>query len=308
MLPLKPEQFVLEERADASRVVCEAFLLDDLKHLERHGTAERCATVGCTVGPGSEQFRVFLAYPKGSDRKAAPEGLGHGEPVWFKGFCALDSFESALEALESSGPEMTALDAVDQEQEAFFVAESPQAQEIFRGGWRDAALSLNSFDQNRHGCWRKGFPYGCQIVVGHVTEPRDHRFKSLLNLFLSGCGDAAQGSSVEGVEGRDDFETSFGVPEFAGQLIKAFVRLRSTIAEENAALTEMAHYFLGEPSLRFVIVEIGDVYQALRLLDECLGDTWMRVSKGAHCDAAAHVEIPSTVHIEQPAALPAMED
>ena len=51
------------------------------------------------------------------------------------------------------------------------------------------------------------------------------------------------------------------------------------------------HQRLGQPALRLVIVEIGDVNQLARLLHQRLGDRRVRVAERRHRDAAAQVQI-----------------
>ena len=63
------------------------------------------------------------------------------------------------------------------------------------------------------------------------------------------------------------------------------------MAKKTFARADALDEFGGEPALRLGEIQIGDVDQFLRLLDERLGDGRMRVAEAAHGNAAAEVEI-----------------
>ena len=54
---------------------------------------------------------------------------------------------------------------------------------------------------------------------------------------------------------------------------------------------DQIHEASRQPALRLVIIEIGNVDQLARLLDERLGDGRVRVAERGHRDAAAEIEI-----------------
>ena len=81
------------------------------------------------------------------------------------------------------------------------------------------------------------------------------------------------------------------MPEFAREFEEPFVRLRAAVAEKHFAGRDEIHDGFSEASLRLVIIKIGDMHQLARLLNQRLGDGWMRVAERGHGDAAAEVEV-----------------
>ena len=124
-----------------------------------------------------------------------------------------------------------------------------------------------------------------------MPESLHHRLESLLDLLLAGGRDAGQGPAVEGIQRGDDFEPAFVVAELAGQLEQAFVGLGAAVAEEAFAGADQPHQRLGQPPLRLVVIEIGNVNQLPRLLDQRLGDLRVRVAQRRDRDAAAQVQV-----------------
>ena len=85
---------------------------------------------------------------------------------------------------------------------------------------------------------------------------------------------------MEGIDRGDDFEPAFVMAEFARQFEQTFVRLRAAVAEENFARGQISFDDrLRQPALRLVVIEIRDVDELLRLLDERLGDLRIRMAE-----------------------------
>ncbi len=186
---------------------------------------------------------------------------------------------------------MSALHAVHEQQQFFLVAQRAQAEQIFRRGGRHAAFALHAFNHDGDRRRRNRVARGFQIVERNVPETRRHRLKTFFYFVLAGCGNARERASVKGIRRRQNFKPAFVVAEFARELEQAFVRLRAAVAEKNFARADAFHNFGGEPALRLGEIQIGNVNQFFRLLDERLGDGRMRVAETTHGDAAAKIEI-----------------
>ena len=141
-----------------------------------------------------------------------------------------------------------------------------------------------------------------EIVVRHVPESLAPRFESLLHLVLAGGGDAGERPAVKGIEGGEDFEAAFVVAELAGELEQALVGLGAAVAEKAFAGADEIDQRLGQPPLRFVVVEIRNVDELARLLDQRLGDGRVRVAERGDGDAAAEIEVAPARHVEHVAA------
>src|SRR6185312_9576518 len=92
-------------------------------------------------------------------------------------------------------------------------------------------------------------------------------------------------------DGRQDFESSFVMAEFARQLEQTFVRLRAAVAEKYLPRRDEIHDRLRQAPLRLVIIKIRDMHQLARLLNQRFGDRRVRVPERRHRDAAAEIEI-----------------
>lgn len=163
---------------------------------------------------------------------------------------------------------MAALHGIDHQQQVSFITERPEPEQVFRAGWRDAPFALDALDQHGCGGGSEGGPHGLQIVERHMPEARGHRLKALLHLVLTGGGDAGQGPAMEGVEGGDDLEPALVVAEFPGQLVEPLVGFGAAVAKEHLARGEVTDQLPGQPALRFMVVEVRDVGQLFRLLDQ----------------------------------------
>src|SRR5688500_4137090 len=120
-----------------------------------------------------------------------------------------------------------------------------------------------------------------------MAKTLDHRLKPFLHLLLARRGNSSERAAVEGIERGDDFEPAFVVPKLPRQLVKPFVGFSAAVAEKDFARRERCDDRLCEPSLRFVVIKVGDVNQLLRLLDERLGNLRVRVPEAAHRDTSA---------------------
>src|SRR5207249_10918640 len=98
---------------------------------------------------------------------------------------------------------------------------------------RDAAFALDAFDQDRRRRGRKRRADSVEVVVGHLAEARNHRLEALLDLLLSGGGNASEGAAMKRVESGDDLEPAVVVTELAGEFEETFVGLGAAVAEKT---------------------------------------------------------------------------
>ena len=194
---------------------------------------------------------------------------------------------------------MSALHAVHEQQEFFLVAQRAQAEQIFRRGGRDAAFALHAFNQDGDRRGRNRVARGGQIVERNVPETRRHRLETLFDLVLAGGGDAGQRAAVKRIRRRQNFKPAFVVAEFPRQLEQAFVGFRAAVGKKTFAGADAFDEFGGQPALRLGEIQIRDVNQLARLLDERLGDGRVRVAEAAHGDARAEIEVAFAGDIKQ---------
>ena len=202
---------------------------------------------------------------------------------------------------------MASLHFVEEQKQVAIVAQLAQAAQVFGGSHGDAALSLDRFHQDGGRLGRDRLAHGLEIVERDVLESGHHRLKAFLHLFLPGSGNPRERAPVEGIEGGDDFEPAFVVPEFSRQLEESFVGFRSAVAKKAAPGPDQFDQLLSEPPLRLIIIEIGNVQELTGLLDERGGDLGVGMPKGADGDAAAKVEVALPVDVPDVTPLAALQ-
>src|SRR5262249_16008695 len=145
------------------------------------------------------------------------------------------AFEYALETLKPAGAEVATLDAVHEEQQFPFVAETTQAEQIVGSCWCHAAFALNALNHNRNGRRRDCSSHRFEHGVRHLAESRHHWLESFLYFFLPRRGDAGKSPTMKGVDSGQDFEATFVVAESSGELEQTFVHFDAAVAEETFA-------------------------------------------------------------------------
>ena len=109
---------------------------------------------------------------------------------------------------------------------------------------------------------------------------------------------------MEGIEGGDDRVAAFIVAEFASQFEEPFVRFRPAVTKETAARADQLDQSLGQPALRLIIVEVGNVEELAGLIDERLGDFRVGVPQGTDRDASAKIKKTPVAEVPDVAPLP----
>src|SRR3954470_4442913 len=206
------------------------------------------------------------------------------------------AFENSLEALITAGAEVSALHGIHKQQKFLFIAELSQAEQILDRGRCDAALALNSFDQNRDRRGRNRSARGFEIVVGNVAESLNERLETFLHLFLTGGGNSRECPAMEGIECGQNFKATFVVAEFARNFVKAFVRFGAAVREKDLPGSDTLHQFLRKLSTGLREVQIGNVHQLLRLLVEGLRDFSVCMPEATNCNSSREIEIAAAAH------------
>ena len=194
---------------------------------------------------------------------------------------------------------MSALHAIQEQQQFFLVAQRAQSEQVFGRGRRDATFALHAFHHDGDGRGRNRVARGGQIIERDVPEARRCRLETLLDLVLAGRGNARQRASVKGIRRRQDFKPAFGVTELARELEQAFVGFRTAVGKKTFARADALDELGGEPALRLGEIQVRDVDEFFGLFDERLGDGRVRVAETAHGDARAEVEVTFARDIKQ---------
>src|SRR5690606_3443008 len=195
----------------------------------------------------------------GADGEAAAEALGHADGV--------GAHTGVLKGEELAGATDAALHLVEHEQEVVLVAERAQALQKLGGGRIDAALALNGLDEDRGGLVVDQRLEGGEVVELAEREAGHEGTETLLDFFLRGRAHAAEGATVEGAFGADDFVAlalfAAGLAHAVepGELEQAFVGLGTAVAKEDAAGSGAADETAGEFALVGVAKEVADVDQ-----------------------------------------------
>ena len=174
---------------------------------------------------------------------------------------------------------MPALHRIDEQQQALFVAELAQAQQVFGRRRGDSALALDALDENGRRRGRNGRARRLQVVERDVSESFHQGLEALLHLLLTGGRDARQRAPVEGVYCCENFEAAFVVTEFPDRLVEALVGLGPGVAEKHLTRCQVTHQALRQSALGLLIVKVRHVDQPPRLLDQRLGDFGMGVTQ-----------------------------
>ncbi len=180
--------------------------------------------------------------------------------------------------------------------------------EEFRGSDVDAAFALNGFEEDGDGVLVEGGFEGGDVVKGEMGEAFEERAEAGFDLFLSGGGDAAEGSAVEAIVEGDD-AAAWGavgfwgeVAEFASEFEEGLVGFCAGVAEE--AFAGRFHDGFDEEAAEFALaadlVPVGAVDEAVALLGEGGGDGRGAVAERADGDAAAEVEELAAIFVVEP--------
>src|SRR5260370_496167 len=96
---------------------------------------------------------------------------------------------------------------------------------------------------------------------------------------------------MKGIERREDFEPAIVMAELARQLKEAFIGLGAAIAKKALARADETDERLSQPALCLVVIEIGNVDELARLLDQGLGNRRVGMAQRADRNAAAQIQI-----------------
>ena len=132
-----------------------------------------------------------------------------------------------------------------------------------------------------------------------MPETRRRRLETFFDLVLARRGDAGQRAPVKGIRRGQNFKPAFVVAEFTRKLEQAFVGFRAAVGKKAFARADALDELGGQPALRLGEIQVRDVDQFARLLDERLGNGRVRVAETAHGNAGAEVEVAFARDIKQ---------
>ncbi len=92
---------------------------------------------------------------------------------------------------------MPGLHFVEQKEQVALIAKFSQTEQVFSSCYRDPALALDGFDQNRGGRFRNRCSHRFEIVKRDMAKSRHHRLEAFLHFFLTRRRDPGQRPSVE---------------------------------------------------------------------------------------------------------------
>ena len=102
---------------------------------------------------------------------------------------------------------------------------------------------------------------------------------------------------MKGVQRGDDFKSPFVVPELSGHFEQPLIGFGAAVAEKNFSRPNQLHQRLSQPALQLGVIQVRNVDQSLRLLDQRFGDFRIAMAETAHRDAAAQVQIAFAAHV-----------
>ena len=212
---------------------------------------------------------------------------------------------------EFAGTSQAALDFVEDEQDAVFVAAGTEVFEKARGRRGHAAFALNGFNQHRAGLRADHFRGRVEVVERAVAETSRKWLVALLVFRFGGGSDGRQCASVEGAGEAENFALLRGVVFggiLAGELDGGFVGFCPGVAEEHAVCKAVGGQFLRQMDRRFRVVEVTRVPELPGLQVQRLQQLRILMPQATHRDAAAEVEVLVALNVPDASALPSVED
>ena len=172
---------------------------------------------------------------------------------------------------EPSGPAIAGLDLVEKEECATLVADSSCAFDELGRGYDDSAFGLHRLEDYRCGLVRDGAIESGDVVEVDEADALDQRRHALVVLRLPGERQGAHGSAVKAVAcGYEPGPARLPavVMVAARQLDHALHRLGARVAEEHLVGEGVLHQSSRQPLAIGNLVEVGNVPQLGRLLDQ----------------------------------------
>ena len=194
---------------------------------------------------------------------------------------------------QRAGARDAALDFIEDQHQAVFVAQVTQAFQEFLAGRANAAFALDRlYHDAANGRVDRGLDR-IEIVERQHVEPVGQGFKAFAHLFLVGCRNRRQRAAVKGV-GKGENAEFFGM---AGSILKsstgldgAFDRFGTRIGEEYRVGKGQRHEAFRKCCLRRHFVEVRRVHQRRCLLLDGADEVRVAVAEQIDRDTAGKIE------------------
>ena len=198
--------------------------------------------------------RHLLRHQERPHGHAAAQGLGSGHDVRLHAV--------ALPGEHMACPAHAALNLVQYQQDVLFFAEGLYTFQEFLGGRHQAALALDSLQDDCARLVVYQFLYAGQVVHPGESDVPDHGFEGLAVLGGAGDGQSSEGPAVEGMLHGYDLMVRAAVLlicVLAGSLDGPFDSLRAGIGEEHPVHAGDLLQLLRRPDSGHVVVVVGGV-------------------------------------------------
>ena len=263
------------------------------------------AAEGTAVGTHGEGFGNVFAGADGSDRHAAAKGFRHGNDIRFDAVVHVGH--------DSTGTAPAALYFVQEEEQAFFIAQFAQACEEFFRCRMDTAFALYRFDHDADGVFRDGVFKGFQVVEFSIFEARCHGAETDLAgiVRLARSTHGTKGTAVEGFFCRDDFVfvgAKVFNAVFTSHLDHGFVGFCTGVLEENLVHADGRANLFSQQSLRDRVRIVEGLHDVHALVDDGQDDFIVTAAGTVDGDTSVEIKVRCAVFIVDVHAFAAFSD
>ena len=298
----KRSQLVLEVRADAPNLRHQ--VVENVEELKGHAGCKRVAAESRSVHAWANRFRGTLIAGDDAERQTAGQRLRRSHDV------GQDGRFRQLVSEVLAGTADAALNFIEAKQRIELVGQLAGAPQERRVERKHAAFALNPLhaDASR-ALVDSGFECG-DVVRGDEPYAGHQRFEVVAVFGLSGDGDRADGTSMEGVFERHDL-VLVGMDVAAmclDHLERAFGGLCAAVGEEGASQAANFSDTLRQRPLELVVEKVGGVDQQTRLLADCSHDPRVILTQRVDPDSSDEIEVTLAIDVPHPRPVAPMKD
>ena len=261
---------------------------------ERGCAADRVASKGGAVRSHGERLGHLFGGADGADRHTAAHGLGHGDDI------GLDAIVHV--GHERAGTAPTGLHFIEQQQDAFFVAELAQTLQEFPGCGVHTAFALHRLDHDADGVLGTCRLECLKIVERRIGEAFGHRPEADLACIvrLAGCGHGTEGAAVEAHLCGNDMvlvRTVLLDAVLARHLDHGLVCLGAGVLEEDLVHADRLADLLRQQRLRNGVRIVEGVHDVVHLILNGCDDLGVAAAGVVYRDACVKIEVRRAVFI-----------